>query len=82
MSAAAAAAAAAAALRQMRLLLGMLNASPWRYYPLTLQFLAAEHSILPRGEQSAVGRLSLDLCRAFSLKNRGSSSSGIVHVGQ
>jgi hypothetical protein len=42
--------AAAAALSQVRLLMGMLNASPWRYYPLTLQFLVPEHSTLPRGE--------------------------------
>jgi hypothetical protein len=46
----AAAAAAAVGFQQMRLLLGMLNASPWRYYPLTLHFLTAEHSNLPRGE--------------------------------
>jgi hypothetical protein len=36
---------------QIRLLLGMLCASPWRYYPLTLQFLSQQHSVLPKGEQ-------------------------------
>jgi len=30
--------------------MGMLNTPPWRYYPLTLQFLAQQHSELPRGE--------------------------------
>jgi hypothetical protein len=35
---------------QIRLLLGMLCASPWRYYPLTLQFLSQQHSTLPKGE--------------------------------
>jgi hypothetical protein len=36
---------------QIRLLLGMLCASPWRYYPLTLQFLSQQHSALPKGER-------------------------------
>ncbi|WIA11120.1 hypothetical protein OEZ85_011264 [Tetradesmus obliquus] len=34
---------------KIRLLLGLLCASPWRYYPLTLQFLAQQHSTLPKG---------------------------------
>jgi hypothetical protein len=41
-----------AAWLQIRLLLGMLCASPWRYFPLTLQFLSQQHSDLPEGEQS------------------------------
>jgi hypothetical protein len=40
----------AAAWLQIRLLLGMLCASPWRYYPLKLQFLSQQHSVLPEGE--------------------------------
>lgn len=34
---------------QVRLLMGMLSTSPWRYYPLTLQFMSQQHSQLPRG---------------------------------
>jgi hypothetical protein len=43
---------------QIRLLLGMLCASPWRYYPLTLQFLSQQHSALPKGEQLHTCRIS------------------------
>ncbi|KAF6264185.1 hypothetical protein COO60DRAFT_223547 [Scenedesmus sp. NREL 46B-D3] len=41
---------------KIRLLLGMLCASPWRYYPLTLQFLSQQHSTLPKGAASLPAR--------------------------
>eukprot|EP00775_Hariotina_reticulata_P006630 gene6630-6858_t len=34
---------------KMRLLLGMLEQPPWRYYPLTLQLLTADHEALLKG---------------------------------
>ena len=39
---------------QVRLLLGMLSSSPWHHMPLTLQFLAEEHAVLPRGEAQSL----------------------------
>lgn len=35
---------------QIRILMGMLHASPWCYYPLTLQIMAPEFATLPKGE--------------------------------
>eukprot|EP00879_Flechtneria_rotunda_P010085 GHRR01010543.1.p1 GENE.GHRR01010543.1~~GHRR01010543.1.p1 ORF type:complete len:866 (+),score=343.31 GHRR01010543.1:585-3182(+) len=34
---------------KVRLLLGMLSESPWRYYPLTLQYTAQQHTALNKG---------------------------------
>jgi hypothetical protein len=41
-------------LLQMRLLFGMLDQTPWRYYPLTLQLLTEDHEALLKGEQARV----------------------------
>ena len=34
---------------QVRLLMEMLNADPWRYFPLTLHFTSSQHVALAAG---------------------------------
>lgn len=35
---------------QIRIMLGMLNATPWRYYPLTVQYLSSTYHKLSVGK--------------------------------
>jgi hypothetical protein len=65
---------------QVRLLLGMLCASPWRYYPLTLQFLSQQHSSLPKGEQQQQQECCRFLCRVCCL-HRTSTASNLASAG-
>jgi len=57
---------------QIRMLLGMLHASPWRYYPLTLQYLSSTYAQLSVGK--AFG------CEELHLGARGFVGDQFLHL--